>query len=57
MNADTIVALADPSVKGRLEPLPTRPGRILLNKSGHFSKRKPSSELALTEQAGIAPLD
>ena len=57
MNADTIAALADPSVKGRLAPLGYESSPDPPEKVGAFLRSEAELWSRLTKQAGITPLD
>ncbi|HEY4862230.1 MAG TPA: tripartite tricarboxylate transporter substrate-binding protein, partial [Xanthobacteraceae bacterium] len=57
MNADTIAALADPSVKGRLAPLGYESSPDPPEKVGAFLRSEAELWTRVIKQAGIAPLD
>jgi tripartite-type tricarboxylate transporter receptor subunit TctC len=57
MNADTIAALADPSVQGRLAPLGYETSPDTPEKVGAFLKSETELWTRVIKEAGIAPLD
>ena len=57
MNADTIAALADPNVQGRLRPLGYESSPDSPEKVGGFLKSEVELWTRVVKEAGLAPLD